>query len=63
MAGQQSKPDQVIDNVLQAMQQGGAGRWSIQDKAALMAAVRLQLIPAPKPRGRPGRRQKSARSH
>jgi len=63
MAGQQSKPDQVINDVLQAMQQGGASRWPIQDKAALMAAIRLQLIPAPKPRGRPGRRRNPVRSH
>ena len=63
MAGQQQKPDQVINNVLQAMQQGGASKWPMQDKAALMTAVRLQLIPAPKSRRRPGRRQKSARSH
>jgi len=63
MAGQQQKPDQVINNVLQAMQQGGASKWPMQDKAALMTAVRLQLIPAPRPGKRPGRRRRPDRSH
>ena len=36
-------PDQVIQKIVELLYQAKAMRWSIQDKGALLAAVKLQL--------------------
>jgi len=37
------KPDSVIQKVIEILHQEKAARWSIQDKGALLAAIKLQL--------------------
>ena len=37
------KPDSVIQKVVEILHQEKAARWSIQDKGALLAAIKMRL--------------------
>lgn len=40
----QEEADRVIARIIKQMHDAGADRWSIQDKGALLAAVKLALV-------------------
>lgn len=37
--------DKVIDGVINVLSKAGASKWSVKDKGALIAAVKLALLP------------------
>lgn len=39
--------DEVIARIIKALYDAGASKWPIKDKAALLAAVQLSLMPTP----------------
>jgi hypothetical protein len=52
------KPDEVIAGIVNTLYEAGSAGWSIQDKAALVTAVSLALLPVAgnfpeKPKGEP----------
>ena len=38
------KPDAVIQQVVKLLYDEGANKWSVQDKGALLGAIKLQLM-------------------
>ena len=43
--------DKVIQKVIKLLYDSGANGWSVQDKGALLAAVKLQLVEKPEKSG------------